>query len=134
MQRLARKVCQACKQELTPGAADPYFGTLGITVADTAGRTFIRGAGCDVCRRTGYGGRTSLFEVLTLNKELAALIGGGARTAELADAARAAGHRTLRDDGRQKVLDGVDHPGRGHQVPHVILEISSRFQAGVYFR
>ena len=109
-QKLVRKVCQACKQEFTPGPTDPYFGALGITDADTEGRTFVRGAGCDACRRTGYRGRTSLFEVLTLNKEMASLIGHGADMAAIADAARAAGHRSLRDDGKQKVLDGVTAP------------------------
>jgi type II secretory ATPase GspE/PulE/Tfp pilus assembly ATPase PilB-like protein len=109
-QRLVRKVCQTCKQEFTPESADPSFRALGITAADTAGRTLVRGEGCDACRRTGYRGRTSLFEVLTLNKEMAALIGNGADLAAIADAARAAGHRSLRDDGRQKVLDGVTTP------------------------
>jgi type II secretory ATPase GspE/PulE/Tfp pilus assembly ATPase PilB-like protein len=109
-QRLVRKVCQACRQEVSPEPNDPSLRALGITAADVAGRTFVRGAGCDACRRTGYRGRTSLFEVLTLNKEMAALIGNGADIAALADAARAAGHRSLRDDGRQKVLEGVTTP------------------------
>jgi type II secretory ATPase GspE/PulE/Tfp pilus assembly ATPase PilB-like protein len=109
-QRLVRKVCPVCKQEFTPGPNDPYLRALGITDADAAGHTLVRGAGCDACRRTGYRDRTSLFEVLTLNKEMAALIGSGADMAAIADAARAAGHRSLRDDGRQKVLDGVTTP------------------------
>jgi type II secretory ATPase GspE/PulE/Tfp pilus assembly ATPase PilB-like protein len=109
-QRLVRKVCQACRQELTPELNDPSLRALGITAADIAGRTIVRGVGCDACRHTGYRGRTSLFEVLTLNKEMAALIGAGADVAALAEAARAAGHRSLRDDGRRKVLEGVTTP------------------------
>jgi type II secretory ATPase GspE/PulE/Tfp pilus assembly ATPase PilB-like protein len=109
-QRFVRKTCQACRQEFKPGSNDPGFGALGITGADTAGRPFVRGVGCDACRHTGYRGRTSLFEVLTINKEMASLIGNGAGIAAVADAARAAGHRSLRDDGKQKVLDGVTTP------------------------
>jgi type II secretory ATPase GspE/PulE/Tfp pilus assembly ATPase PilB-like protein len=109
-QRQVRKVCQACKQEFTPEPNDPYLRALGITAADMAGRAFVRGAGCDACRRTGYRGRTNLFEVLTLNREMTSLIGNGGDMAVIADAARAAGHRSLRDDGRQKVLDGITTP------------------------
>jgi type IV pilus assembly protein PilB len=41
---------------------------------------------------------------------MATLISTGADMTAVADAARAAGHRSLRDDGRQKVLDGVTTP------------------------
>jgi type II secretory ATPase GspE/PulE/Tfp pilus assembly ATPase PilB-like protein len=109
-QKLVRKVCQACGQELTPAPDDPYFAALGITAEDARDHPFVRGAGCDACRRTGYRGRISMFEVLTINKEMATLISTGADMTAVADAARAAGHRSLRDDGRQKVLDGVTTP------------------------
>ena len=90
--------------------ASRFRWCTGLTAAGTAGRPFVRGAGCDSCRRTGYRGRTSLFEVLTLTKEMASLIAHGAGRTELTEAARAAGHLSLRDDGRQKALDGVTAP------------------------
>jgi type IV pilus assembly protein PilB len=109
-QRQVRKVCQTCKQAYIAEANDPYLRALGITAADMAGRTLVRAVGCDACRRTGYRGRTNLFEVLTLNREISSLIVNGAEMVAITNAARAAGHRSLRDDARQKVLDGVTTP------------------------
>lgn len=48
--------------------------------------------------------------MLTLNKAMGSLIAHGADLAAISDAVRAAGHRTLHDDGRQKVLDGITTP------------------------
>ncbi len=58
-QRLARVVCEACKQPYQPSSdlVREFFAK------EPDGLTFYRGAGCDACNYTGYRGRTSIAEL-----------------------------------------------------------------------
>ena len=109
-QRLVRKVCQNCKEEVGIDLDDPIIRSLGITAEDLRGRKVYRGRGCEACRSTGYKGRLAIFEVLEIDRELSKLIGSGATPSEILGAARQKGHRTLYDDGKQKVLEGITTP------------------------
>ena len=69
-QRLVRKICTGC------GAPDPnprpefvsFLGLEGMTIP------YRKGTGCTACDGTGYHGRTGIFEVLTFDDNLRAMI------------------------------------------------------------
>jgi len=70
-------------------------------------RPLNKGAGCSRCQGTGYKGRVATFEMLEMNNELRELAFERAPSGELRKAARASGMRTLLEDGKLKVFNGV---------------------------
>ncbi|HXC25162.1 MAG TPA: GspE/PulE family protein [Gemmatimonadaceae bacterium] len=65
------------------------------------------GEGCASCRGTGFRGRIGVFELIRLTREMRDAITQGATADQLADLARRAGTRSMRDDGDTKVQAGV---------------------------
>jgi type II secretory ATPase GspE/PulE/Tfp pilus assembly ATPase PilB-like protein len=65
------------------------------------------GAGCEVCRQTGYRGRLGTFELLMVDERVRQLIQERSTSAAIKEAGRKAGMHTLRDDGVRKILAGV---------------------------
>ena len=63
--------------------------------------------GCVNCNGTGYRGRIGIYEVMVLTDEIRSLILRKASSEEIAAAATAAGMRRLRDDGLEKVRQGI---------------------------
>jgi type IV pilus assembly protein PilB len=106
-QRLARRICQDCKEPYQP-RRDLLLG-FGFDPDDPANRdvVFYHGKGCERCRYTGYRGRIAVFEVMEMNAELAELIAKRATHGQIREAALANGMITLAQDGFRKVLDGV---------------------------
>ena len=115
-QRLVRNVCKACKTEVPRDELSPAMKYFGITEDDLRSHTIFRGQGCDTCRKTGYRGRTGIFEVLKVDKELASMVVDRPPLRELLEAARAKGFRTMREDARRKVLDGMTTPEEALRV------------------
>ena len=64
-------------------------------------------AGCEHCNGSGYKGRAGLHELMTISRDLRRLIQTGARVEELQHQAMIDGMRTLRQDGIEKVLQGI---------------------------
>jgi general secretion pathway protein E len=95
-QRLVRRICNECRIEDDTGKPD----TLGYV-----GKAF-RGAGCPVCRETGYRGRLGIFELMVIDSRLQELIQSRANAAELRTTARENGMKPLSTDGLAKVRDG----------------------------
>jgi type IV pilus assembly protein PilB len=105
-QRLVRVICKKCK--VVDENPDPkYLRLLGIDPAETKKKPVYKGAGCSACQNTGYKGRLGIFEMIEMGNELRELAFKRATTSELRDAARAAGMRTLSEDGVLKVFQGV---------------------------
>jgi type IV pilus assembly protein PilB len=103
-QRLVRRLCPHCRQR---APADPMERQL-LGLADDAPDTPIYRAGaCEHCRHQGYKGRIALMELLKFNPELDELVARRASWRELTAAARAAGFRSLLEDGVRRVLEGV---------------------------
>jgi CheY-like chemotaxis protein/type IV secretory pathway ATPase VirB11/archaellum biosynthesis ATPase len=99
-QRLMRRVCPACQQpseDPPPERVRPFI---------PPGTKLLRAVGCPECAMTGYRGRFSIMEVLTMNSELERRIGQGSTADQIADAARANGMRSLWDSGLRHVLAG----------------------------
>lgn len=104
-QRLLRKVCPSCKTEYKPSRAG--LQRLGMSQQEIARAKFYRGGGCDQCRRTGYYGRTGVFELLEIDDQLRELIAQRAPIAEVHRAATEAGMVTMLQDGLEKAKQGI---------------------------
>jgi len=103
-QRLVRRICPKCREQV----ADVDESAAAFLKESGAGvERLYRGTGCDPCRQTGYKGRVGLFELLELDEDIRDLIAGSAPLPELRRAAREKGARTLREDGLQKIREGV---------------------------
>ena len=63
--------------------------------------------GCSACAKTGYKGRLALHEVMVVSEEIERLAVERTSSAIIEKVAREEGMRTLRDDGLDKVLQGV---------------------------
>jgi len=68
---------------------------------------FYKAVGCDKCNKSGYKGRVGLHELLVGDDEMKKLIQERARVADLFVSAVAAGMRTLKMDGMEKVMIGA---------------------------
>ena len=106
-QRLARKVCDRCRETYEP-RRDMLMG-LGLDPddAEIADMVLYHGRGCDACRGTGYRGRIGLFEIMVMNEEIAELIVRRASAGQIREAAIAGGMGTMREDGITKIRNGV---------------------------
>ena len=86
-QRLVRKLCTHCRRVDEQGRWHPV--------------------GCPECGQTGYKGRTGVYELMTSNDAVRALIHSRASEAQLLAAADQAGLRSMREDGQRLVDEGV---------------------------
>jgi type II secretory ATPase GspE/PulE/Tfp pilus assembly ATPase PilB-like protein len=100
-QRLTRRICPRCKESYTPTQEELQFYPQ---LEQLKNPTFYRGKGCDKCKHTGYKGRIGLYEVLEANQQVNELI---LQKALSADIEKAAGLKSMLDDGIEKVLKGV---------------------------
>jgi type IV pilus assembly protein PilB len=94
-QRLVRTVCSSCKTFVYASAE--LLETIHYT--GDKRRSFVRGDGCPKCHDTGYVGRTGIYEVMTVDREIRSLISSGAGTDAIRDAYRRAGGKTLLEQG-----------------------------------
>ncbi|MCJ7548286.1 MAG: GspE/PulE family protein, partial [Anaerolineae bacterium] len=104
-QRLARRICQNCREPYKPPAEALH--RVGFNVDDMENVVFYRGRGCEQCRHTGYRGRNGIFEMMLVNEEVADLTVKRAPLSEIRAAAMAGGMKSLKMDGFQKVLEGL---------------------------
>ena len=109
-QRLARKLCQECKEAST--FSKDVKNELAKSRPDVArlikvGEQIYVPKGCDKCNDTGYRGRIGLYEVLEIDKALRQKISEAATTDELFDVARKGGLVLIVEDGAKKVVNGI---------------------------
>ncbi len=106
-QRLVRVICENCKEEYEPGK-DVITGLHLKANSNGDGKVKLyRGAGCSLCKNTGYYGRTSIYELIVLDEEIRSLIISKASSNIIKDAAIKKGMKTLKEIGLQKVLQGI---------------------------
>ena len=99
-QRLARKLCQKCKEPYE--SAGQMVGEYKIK-ADL----IYKAKGCEECNHSGYKGRVVIAEVMALNDEIKLLMGQNGSYNEIRDAARKNGMDTMFDSGMKKVEEGI---------------------------
>ena len=104
-QRLVRVVCSKCKQPFSPTKAQ--LKAVGITPEQAGTATFMKGAGCSHCAKSGYRGRLGIFELMTMTSKVRELSLAGASTAKIREAAVKEGMSTLYDDGILKAMQGI---------------------------
>ncbi|MGD9765673.1 MAG: type IV-A pilus assembly ATPase PilB [Candidatus Binatia bacterium] len=105
-QRLARLICQACKE---PVEIHPHvLVELGMSREEVPGPiSCFRGAGCPQCSGTGYRGRVALYEVMPVTEELRDLVLSGASATDIKKTAMSFGMKTLRQSGLMKLQQGL---------------------------
>jgi len=104
-QRLVRTICPNCREKYTPDKES--LQSIGIDPGMVGGRTFYCGKGCPSCLNTGYVGRTGIFELMLLDDRVKNLILKTSDANAIKHRAVEQGMVTLRQDGAQKVLDGI---------------------------
>jgi type IV pilus assembly protein PilB len=102
-QRLVRKLCQHCKEMYEPSINERR------QIERTAGAVekLFRPKGCPRCRNLGYSGRIGIYELLVPDDSMVERISQGVTLNELRELARAAGAKSLRGDGIDKVRAGI---------------------------
>jgi general secretion pathway protein E len=100
-QRLVRRLCLECSVRYIPDKAARHDLDLPKKTE------FHRPVGCPACNGTGYRGRVALFEFLPIDATLSRLILNRADARTIEEAAGAAGHRTLLQDGYAKAAQGL---------------------------
>ena len=104
-QRLVRVVCKDCKEAYSPDMES--LQSIGITPEMAEGKVIYRGRGCPSCLDTGYRGRTGIFELMVLDEPVRNLILKTSDANAIKQKAVEQGMLTLRQDGAQKVLNGI---------------------------
>jgi general secretion pathway protein E len=104
-QRLVRMICPECKEAYTPD--EESLQNVGLTRQMLQGHKIYRGQGCPACLHTGYMGRSGIFELMHLTDSVKNLILKTSDANAIKKVALEEGMITLRQDGAQKVLDGV---------------------------
>jgi type IV pilus assembly protein PilB len=104
-QRLARKLCPHCKEPYKPdkdflksvGFADDDIDKIDVLYSPR---------GCDYCAKTGFRGRTGLYEVLVNSESIRELVLAKASADEIMDLARKEGMVTMVECGLKKAMAG----------------------------
>ncbi len=104
-QRLARRLCIKCREAYTESAE--VLGGVKFPHNPLDPPVLYRAVGCSDCSGTGYRGRVALHEVMEVTETLEHLVVGHATGTEMRQAALEDGMVPLREDGFNKVLEGV---------------------------
>ena len=103
-QRLVRKICPACKEKYTPST--DVIKNLSAQ-KDSKEMLFYKGKGCDDCKNTGYQGRVAIYELLVMTEEIRKLVVKKSSADEIKKKAIEEGMRALREDGLDKIRQGI---------------------------
>ena len=104
-QRLVRKICSHCKQEVRYDRQT--LEESGLNADQYLDHPFYEGNGCKECNGMGYQGRSAIVELLELNDEIRELLVNKVPVSQLKKAALAGGTRFLRESAVEKVLFGI---------------------------
>ncbi len=109
-QRLVRALCDDCKVQSPAGGAETrYLGIADGSLVHEAG-------GCERCVRSGFRGRTGVFELLRVSAAVRTAIGDGQPAARLAELAAAAGYEPMVQSARRLVLSGRTSASEAYRV------------------
>jgi general secretion pathway protein E len=108
-QRLVRVLCKDCRVPYVPEPEE--LKEIGLTpeqVRETTGGMIYKPEGCEQCNRTGYRGRSGIYEVMLIDDDIRQLVLKNVDSGTIKrQAVTSKGMRTLMDDGALKVLKGV---------------------------
>ncbi|HTC64957.1 MAG TPA: ATPase, T2SS/T4P/T4SS family [Candidatus Saccharimonadales bacterium] len=103
-QRLVRKLC-SCHgyKDVTPA----YAERLKAAGWANPPANIVWPKGCSLCDYTGYKGRIGIYELMTIDEPIRAILRGSYKPDQVRDAARAAGMRRMQEDALEKLQAGV---------------------------
>ncbi len=104
-QRLVKKVCPFCATEYEMDAEE--LKDMGLNIKQKGKIKLKYGKGCIKCRKTGYKGRIAVYEILPYSDMLKSMTSGEVDIAGLREQAVAEGFTTVREDGINKMLQGI---------------------------
>jgi type IV pilus assembly protein PilB len=114
-QRLARRVCDECK-ETDPEVSTDQLLEAGLAPDLVKKVVPVKGRGCRVCSETGFKGRVAVYEVMELKEELKEFVLNGASALELKREAGRLGMQTLRQSALRKLAEGITTLGEVFRV------------------
>jgi type IV pilus assembly protein PilB len=115
-QRLVRILCPECKKKtvaresvknLILSEVEHLPSAVKKTIKISKSFNIFVPSGCKKCNRTGYSGRTGVYEVLEMTPELAEIVLKDPSEAKIAEEAKRQGMITMKQDGILKVLAGI---------------------------
>jgi len=104
-QRLVRKVCPHCKEEYNLTKDECYI--LKVDYEKVKNYKVSLGRGCDICRGTGYLGRTGIFEVMEMTEKVREEVHEKASPLSIKKISIGQGMNTLRENAIKKLLKGI---------------------------
>ena len=104
-QRMVRKICTRCKEEVEN--PEELLSHLDLAEEDLRGRRIYRGRGCATCNKSGYSGRTGIFEVMPVSSRIESMIVARAPEQEIREQAIKEGMMTLRVAAVEKLFNGI---------------------------
>ncbi len=109
-QRLVRKICTACRVAYKPSPREIAY------LKDATLTKLYRGKGCPVCNGSGYFGRTLVYELLNINKELSRMIAQQAELGAILEKAVDTGFVDIFDVTGRKVKHGITTSGEAMRI------------------
>ena len=116
-QRMVRRICPDCNRLVEAPAVEQMAYEKEMGEPKTS---FLYGTGCKSCSYTGYLGRTGIFEILTVNDAIGAMVCNRASSTAIRTRAVEDGMITMMNDGMRKVKEGITTPSevlRGAYAP-----------------
>jgi len=104
-QRLVRRVCEFCKEEIIPDIKEREFLNRYIEIKDNF--KLYKGKGCEHCLYTGYKGRIAIYEIMKIDEDFRSIISKSTDSKVIRDYALKKGMKTLIQDGLKKAIDGI---------------------------
>jgi len=118
-QRLVRVICSKCKAEVSCPEKVKKEIAQDLQISNPEEIKVFQGRGCDRCNNTGFYGRTAIYEILLMNDKIRSAILEEPRADVIKKIAIENGMQVLRQDGWQKVLQGVTTPAE-------VMNVTSR--------
>jgi type IV pilus assembly protein PilB len=106
-QRLARRLCDRCKQAYPPTMAELQSLGWNRDAAVQEPSAVFRPVGCNSCSHTGYRGRFAIHEVLQVTEEIRLLISEKGQSDQVRRTAIDQGMMTLSEAGLSQVIAGL---------------------------
>lgn len=110
-QRLVRRICTRCKEFVTPDdVTRAKMREVGLSPDRLPNGKVAVGRGCEDCFRSGYSGRTAIYEFMPIDDVVRTMIMNRANATEMKRSAIERGLTTLRMDGVDKIVHGMTTP------------------------
>lgn len=122
-QRLARKLCDCCKEEVSlpekeiqdmikelrtvPESITKAELPKLVSIDDLSQQTFYKSVGCSHCEKTGYKGRVAISEVIEINESLKEMINSGDKEFNIEAVMKSQDFISILQDGIVKVAQGL---------------------------